>query len=65
MASHDVPTHPIAKRTNGTGPYKKPHIDEKTYLSMYKESIEDPTAFWDKVRSSASDPKRSAYRGSS
>jgi len=48
-----VPTHPIAKRTNGDGQYIKPHVDEKMYAEMYKRSIDDPASFWDKVRSSS------------
>lgn len=41
--------HPIATRTSGHKDYKKPHADPEEYKRMYKESIEDPTKFWDEV----------------
>lgn len=28
----------------------KPHVDEAAYETMYKQSIESPVEFWDKVR---------------
>lgn len=42
--------HEIAHRTNGkSGKHKIPHVDEDKYLSMYKESIEKPEVFFDKM----------------
>lgn len=45
--------HPIALRTSGqsTNPaHHKPHADTAEYERLYKESVEHPTQFWDRVR---------------
>lgn len=57
-APEEVPIYPIAPRTNGQGKHPKPFIDEKAYLDMYKESIQDPLGFWDKVRDSSLQVRR-------
>ncbi|GAA5920340.1 hypothetical protein JCM1841_005571 [Sporobolomyces salmonicolor] len=45
-----APTHPISKRTDGTSEkHHKPHANTEEYERMYKESIEDPTGFWDRM----------------
>jgi len=45
-----VPTHPISKRTDGSSSeHHKPHANTEEYEKLYKESIEDPTGFWDRV----------------
>ena len=45
-----APTHPISKRTDGSSKeHHTPHANTEEYERMYKESIEDPTGFWDKV----------------
>lgn len=51
MAEHDyrsAPTHPVSKRNDGSG--HKPHANEETYAAMYRESIDKPNEFWDRVR---------------
>ena len=52
--SENAPNAPyIAKRNLAarTGPNAKvkPHVNEQEYAAMYKESIEQPDKFWDKV----------------
>jgi len=45
-----VPTHPISKRTDGSSSeHHKPHANTEEYEKLYKESVEDPTGFWDRV----------------
>lgn len=51
MAEHDyrsAPTHPVSKRNDGSG--HKPHANEESYAAMYRESIDKPNEFWDRVR---------------
>ena len=46
-----VTTHPISVRTSGKDvKYHKPHADTAEYEKLYKESITEPTQFWDRVR---------------
>ena len=47
-SSNYVPKRELAKRT-GAGAKVKPHVDESEYQALYKESIEQPDKFWDKV----------------
>jgi len=45
-----VKTTPIPHRTNGqSAEHKKPHCNTEEYKKMYEQSINDPTAFWDKA----------------
>ena len=47
-----VKAHPIAHRTSGQSnnvAHLKPHADPEEYAKLYKESIEQPTQFWDRV----------------
>ncbi|KWU46025.1 acetate--CoA ligase [Rhodotorula sp. JG-1b] len=50
MAEHDyrsAPTHPVSKRNDGSG--HKPHANEESYAAMYRESIDKPNEFWDRM----------------
>lgn len=48
---------PIALRTSGQHPaHPKPHADTAEYERLYKESIEHPTQFWDRVSPSPPSP---------
>lgn len=50
MAEHDyrsAPTHAISKRNDGSS--HKPHANEESYATMYRESIDQPDKFWDRV----------------
>lgn len=50
MASRStIPALDLPDRTNGQGVDPKPHVDEVGYEAMYRQSIEDPIEFWDKV----------------
>lgn len=49
---HAAPTHPIALRTSGQSNdpnHKTPHANTAEYEKLYKESIEHPAQFWDRV----------------
>lgn len=50
-AEHDyrsAKTHPISKRNDGSSHTSHANPDE--YKALYKESVEQPAQFWDKVR---------------
>lgn len=49
-APQTVPALDLPTRTNGRGDYPTPHADEAMYAAMYKQSLENPVQFWDKVR---------------
>lgn len=50
---YNVPSHPVSHRNSVEGSGHVAHANTEQYEKMYKESIQDPTAFWDKVRSSS------------
>jgi acetyl-CoA synthetase len=46
----NVPTHEISHRTNGkSDKHHKPHADTAEYEKLYKESIDHPAQFWDRM----------------
>jgi hypothetical protein len=44
----EIKTYPIAERT-GPNAQVKPWVDQEGYAKLYKESIEQPDQFWDRV----------------
>jgi hypothetical protein len=48
--NYDVPSFPISHRNSVEGSGHVAHANTALYEELYKESIQDPTGFWDKVR---------------
>jgi hypothetical protein len=48
--NYDVPSFPISHRNSVEGSGHVAHANTEQYEELYKESIQDPTGFWDKVR---------------
>jgi hypothetical protein len=46
---YDIGTTPISHRNSVEGSGHKPHANTAEYEKLYKESIQDPTGFWDKA----------------
>jgi hypothetical protein len=45
----EIKTYPIAERA-GPSAKVKPWVDQDGYRRLYKESMEQPEQFWDRVR---------------
>lgn len=48
--NYDVPSFPISHRNSVEGSGHVAHANTAQYEELYKESIQDPAGFWDKVR---------------